>query len=418
MELKKKRFLDAVVRASKSLDVEPPRVQFWEDKCPYDTGHEMAHIHYDTAVICVSEKKLRDMNYDDIENTATHEVTHLSDIVPEQNPNHSSDFYRRHDEVKVSSWRPEGAGVVVIDGNGRSSTKKTKKEKHVVDKKVCNRWGICDKKSNLKECPYCKNFYCHEHHDPFEPGLGLHSKSNDGHPCPDWIEYKLSQQEQSDKRYRENLNKIIHSDEEFKLTTHKHSYVPSKMAGDEPLTARSLREYDNERNRREESFIETTHEETKKDRAYEEETNIKANCVFCGKLTKNACRCYYCGRLFCSKHKYYNEHNCDSFSAPEKKKSHVNIEEPKKSNQRRDYSKLGPYIEEAEEQKKYHKDYIDSSKNNYVFEKPKKSFWGKVKCFFGYHLLEKVGGPENIGNGEFQQKFRCDRCKKMIKRIS
>jgi len=30
--------------------------------------------------------------------------------------------------VKVSSWRPEGAGVVVIDGNGRSSTKKTKKK--------------------------------------------------------------------------------------------------------------------------------------------------------------------------------------------------------------------------------------------------------------------------------------------------
>jgi len=42
MELKKKRFLDAVVRASKSLHAEPPKVQFWKINVLYDTGHELA----------------------------------------------------------------------------------------------------------------------------------------------------------------------------------------------------------------------------------------------------------------------------------------------------------------------------------------------------------------------------------------
>lgn len=35
----------------------------------------------------------------------------------------------------------------------------------------------------------------------------------------------------------------------------------------------------------------------------------------------------------------------------------------------------------------------------------------RIKCFFGFHSWQKLGGPSNIGNGKFEQKLICSRCR-------
>ncbi|MFH1510709.1 MAG: hypothetical protein ABIF10_03380 [Candidatus Woesearchaeota archaeon] len=41
-----------------------------------------------------------------------------------------------------------------------------------------------------------------------------------------------------------------------------------------------------------------------------------------------------------------------------------------------------------------------------------------LKCLFGFHKWEKYGGPINRGNGMFEQKLVCTRCRKIRRHIS
>jgi len=151
LEEKKARFLACVNRAADHLGVIVPKVQFWEDFCPYDTKKEWAHIHLDTFVICVSELRLNEMTYEKIEETATHEVTHMID------PTHNCSFHAKHQELKIASWRPPG-GVVFIGGSKKDSEIKPKRYIPKIDKIRCN-YHLCRKKTKLKQCTYCENYY-------------------------------------------------------------------------------------------------------------------------------------------------------------------------------------------------------------------------------------------------------------------
>ena len=41
-----------------------------------------------------------------------------------------------------------------------------------------------------------------------------------------------------------------------------------------------------------------------------------------------------------------------------------------------------------------------------------------IKCLFGFHRWQKLGGPNNRGNGTFEQKLICEDCKKIKSHIS
>ncbi len=41
------------------------------------------------------------------------------------------------------------------------------------------------------------------------------------------------------------------------------------------------------------------------------------------------------------------------------------------------------------------------------------NFMNKLKCLFGFHKWVKFGGPHNLGTGEFEQRYICERCKKI-----
>ncbi|MEE9323869.1 MAG: hypothetical protein V3U72_04990 [Candidatus Aenigmarchaeota archaeon] len=36
-----------------------------------------------------------------------------------------------------------------------------------------------------------------------------------------------------------------------------------------------------------------------------------------------------------------------------------------------------------------------------------------LKCLFGFHRLEKLGGPRSRGGGKFEQAFICSKCRKV-----
>ena len=36
-----------------------------------------------------------------------------------------------------------------------------------------------------------------------------------------------------------------------------------------------------------------------------------------------------------------------------------------------------------------------------------------LKCLFGFHQWTKLGGPQNVGGGKFEQRYKCTRCYKV-----
>ena len=194
LNLKKTKFLEIVERTAKTLKVTVPGVIFWEENCPYYSGRERAHIHPEDLTICISVRVLKNMTYEDIEECASHEVTHLTDKHQETEEAHSPDFYRRHEDAKIASWKPPG-GVVVIEGSKTTIDKVLPKIKHLIDKVNCN-YHLCREKRVLKQCPYCDKYFCEEHINPFEPFVGHPSErpssydKDEGHPCAIYAEKK------------------------------------------------------------------------------------------------------------------------------------------------------------------------------------------------------------------------------------
>lgn len=99
--LKKARFLNAVKRAVKSLPINVPIPEVNFDYCNETPVDSIAHIHLDTNTICISEGRLSSMTYEDIEETAFHEVTHIIE------ENHGDKFNRAYINNKTHSWIQE-----------------------------------------------------------------------------------------------------------------------------------------------------------------------------------------------------------------------------------------------------------------------------------------------------------------------
>jgi len=126
---KKEMFLEYVKRASESIGSPfVPKVNF--GYCPESTS-DIAHIHLDSGVICISEYRLESMTYEDIQDTATHEVAHLVET------SHNGKFVNTHVNIKSSIWTPS----LIITGNKikkeneasiykeKNSNRKTSREK-------------------------------------------------------------------------------------------------------------------------------------------------------------------------------------------------------------------------------------------------------------------------------------------------
>ncbi len=209
---KKRKFLTEVSRSAKYLGFPTPEVKFWKSR---DTTHfkdnERAHIHIESSRICIAESELDKMTYDEIEETASHEVAHL------KNASHDRDFYNTQIDTQASLWRPPSGTMHIVYKNSKSS-KKSKVKKVKINKKSCN-GDFCKKRSELKKCKYCGGYFCEEHLEPRQVGMprfkGTQAEDIEfmeeyhkegGHPC---LPYSIKYLPEMRKKKKEEYYKIL-----------------------------------------------------------------------------------------------------------------------------------------------------------------------------------------------------------------
>lgn len=86
------------------------------------------------------------------------------------------------------------------------------------DKIKCN-YHLCRKKLPLKKCKYCGGYYCSEHHQAKPPVLpnfkGADNelmqmyRSDEGHPCPPYVDYLAEKKKKDREKYNEKLGEIL-----------------------------------------------------------------------------------------------------------------------------------------------------------------------------------------------------------------
>lgn len=137
---KKSKFLNAVRNSSKYLGFIMPQVVFWNIKyINHFEKNERAHIHLESNTICIPETELEIMNEEEINETASHEVSHLRDA------SHETSFHNIQNKTEASLWKPpSGKGVIFMDGNQdvSSETEGDKSKKEKINKKECN-YHLC-----------------------------------------------------------------------------------------------------------------------------------------------------------------------------------------------------------------------------------------------------------------------------------
>jgi len=105
---KQSRFRDAVLRTSKNLGVSIPEIRFWRGFCPYTQNQEIAHIHVEERIICISNHQLKSMDYDEIDDTAVHETTHLIEA------SHNQNFQIQDLNAKENLWHSRNSGNEIV----------------------------------------------------------------------------------------------------------------------------------------------------------------------------------------------------------------------------------------------------------------------------------------------------------------
>ena len=117
------RFIDTVTRTAKNLGVSMPEIKFWDGYCPDSQAFEIAHIHVETRTICISNYRLRAIDYDEIDGTAVHETTHLVETL------HNQDFHIKELDGREELWHSRNSDELTIEEDVRIiSLRKAKKE--------------------------------------------------------------------------------------------------------------------------------------------------------------------------------------------------------------------------------------------------------------------------------------------------
>lgn len=237
LELKRKKFFEVVYITCKSRGLPLPTVNF--DGCPGEDENQLAHYHPAGNRICVSERQLTKLNFDDIEHTATHEAAHILEH------DHDAGFQREHEINMIGAFRPP-PGVLVISGNGSKPIKKPPRPVRV-DTKRCN-YHLCRKKTTLHKCKFCKSFFCSAHSNPRLSGMptfkGIEpedllneSDESNTHPCPSYYDYLQKIDREEKAKYGEALKKLLNKStynysskkNESISQTDTHSVVPIRQ---------------------------------------------------------------------------------------------------------------------------------------------------------------------------------------------
>lgn len=147
------------------------------------------------------------MNYDDVEETATHEVTHLIEN------SHDTTFTNLHIDVKTGTWRPEYSGGLRVGSGGYENDTK-KRRQSPKNTTICSHHSCPSK--NKVECKYCHKMFCEDHIKAKEPRASLSVRlkpsldnidSENGHACPDLVSFKLDRNKKIEKDFADAFKK-------------------------------------------------------------------------------------------------------------------------------------------------------------------------------------------------------------------
>ena len=148
---------------------------------------------------------LKNMDCEEIEETATHEVTHLI------KKGHDDSFYKIHSEVETEIWQPEGAGIIKITENPYIEDKKIHKNSIKIIKNKCN-YYICGKKTKGIKCNYCSSYFCKNHIKPRKVEISSKFDFEDEkytHPCLAYTHFIINEKENKEEEYNLALQKLL-----------------------------------------------------------------------------------------------------------------------------------------------------------------------------------------------------------------
>jgi len=141
-------------------------------------------------------------------------------ILPEKHKCPGLAEWKKRKHTKVKQLKES----MIYGSRARSSTKRKKPAKRHEDKKeekkgCCAR--DCDQEDKLKSCLHCGKLFCKEHYDPRLPSVPkfksvtLKSRLLDdewrkpgGHPCPDYYDSMLEEDERLGEEYTKALNRM------------------------------------------------------------------------------------------------------------------------------------------------------------------------------------------------------------------
>ncbi len=216
LKYKENLFLRAIERSAESLGLNfIPKVKFWDGYCPDSkTEDEVAHIHQDSKIICVSRYRLESMTAEDIEETASHEVSHVV------NTSHDIDFHNTHQKVKMLNWRPPH-GTIHITERADSEEKESSLTSSDAKSKECH-YNPCNAKKDLKKCKFCGFYFCNKHIEPKPPSLPVFKstgptaellmeqyRKENAHPCFTYSNIYYKKLEEENKRYLSALDRLL-----------------------------------------------------------------------------------------------------------------------------------------------------------------------------------------------------------------
>jgi len=205
LDQKKAKFNTAVVNICRKHQIEPPIINF--DGCSEESSDHLAHMHPDSRTICVSERQLTVLNFDDIESTAAHETAHLFE------EDHGSAFADRNIANKIAGFRP-GPGVTFVTNSKNIHNKPTRISKpEPPDPTKCY---TCFSKKKIMRCKHCKEFFCSKHFAPVEPYVGnpgdkkpVIDEPETYHACAPYYDFVQKRELKKEKRYAAALDRLL-----------------------------------------------------------------------------------------------------------------------------------------------------------------------------------------------------------------
>lgn len=109
-EEKRKLSEDVANRICKERNLPIPFINF--EGCPYEEGDQLAHYHPEYNCICISKRQLSLLNFNEIIEVMTHEVTHILVL------HHGDKFSKEEAISKICGWTPP-PGASIIHSNDR-----------------------------------------------------------------------------------------------------------------------------------------------------------------------------------------------------------------------------------------------------------------------------------------------------------